>query len=123
MEILKIRAKLYRFDSTSEPPEWKVPSLAVISQLYIYIICFQERGTGDLKLLRHKETNAVRIVMRRDKTLKVCANHFITPWMELKPNTGSEKAFVYKVFADFADERPKSECLAVKFGTVDSKLK
>lgn len=61
--------------------------------------------------------------MRRDKTLKVCANHFITPWMELKPNAGSEKAFVYKVFADFADERPKSECLAVKFGTVDSEFK
>lgn len=61
--------------------------------------------------------------MRRDKTLKVCANHFITPWMELKPSSGSDKAFVYKVFADFADERPKSECLAVKFGTVDSKFK
>lgn len=23
-ELLKIRAKLYRFDSTSDPPEWKV---------------------------------------------------------------------------------------------------
>lgn len=59
--------------------------------------------------------------MRRDKTLKVCANHFITPWMELKPKAGSEKAFVYKVFADFADEKPKSECLAIKFGTIESK--
>lgn len=58
--------------------------------------------------------------MRRDKTLKVCANHFITPWMELKPNAGSQKAFVYKVFADFADEKPKSECLAIKFGTIES---
>lgn len=58
--------------------------------------------------------------MRRDRTLKVCANHFITPWMELKPNAGSEKAFVYKVLADFADEKPKSECLAVKFGTIES---
>ncbi|XP_072382293.1 ran-specific GTPase-activating protein-like [Diabrotica undecimpunctata] len=102
-EILKIRAKLYRYDS-SEPSsaEWK------------------ERGTGELKLLRHNETHSVRVVMRRDKTLKVCANHFITPWMELKPSKGSDKAFVYTVMVDFADEKPKSECLAIKFGTVDN---
>ncbi|KAG5896671.1 hypothetical protein JTB14_021312 [Gonioctena quinquepunctata] len=101
-ELLKIRAKLYRFDSSSEPPEWK------------------ERGTGELKLLVHNESKSVRVVMRRDKTLKVCANHFITPYMELKPSAGSDKAFVYTVFVDFADEKPKSECLAVKFGTVDN---
>ncbi|XP_018563119.1 ran-specific GTPase-activating protein [Anoplophora glabripennis] len=101
-ELLKIRAKLYRFDSVIEPPEWK------------------ERGTGELKILRHNENNSVRVVMRRDKTLKVCANHFITPWMELKPSAGSDKAFVYTVLVDFADEKPKSECLAVKFGTVDN---
>lgn len=49
------RAKLFRFD----PGEgvWK------------------ERGTGDVRLLQHKETKKVRLVMRRDKTLKVCANH------------------------------------------------
>jgi RanBP1 domain len=53
--ILDRRAKLFRFDSTSN--EWK------------------ERGTGDVKLLEHKETKKIRLVMRRDKTLKVCANH------------------------------------------------
>lgn len=52
------RAKLFRFDSNEIPPEWK------------------ERGTGDVKLLRHKEKNSVRVLMRRDKTLKICANHF-----------------------------------------------
>ncbi|CAG9861552.1 unnamed protein product [Phyllotreta striolata] len=101
-ELLKIRAKLYRYDTTGEEPEWK------------------ERGTGELKLLRHKETNSVRIVMRRDKTLKVCANHFITPWMDLKPSIGSNKAFVYTVLVDFADEEAKSETLAIKFGTTDN---
>ncbi|XP_023026872.1 ran-specific GTPase-activating protein [Leptinotarsa decemlineata] len=101
-ELLKIRAKLYRFDSSSDPPEWK------------------ERGTGELKLLVHNVSRSVRVVMRRDKTLKVCANHFITPYMELKPSAGSDKAFVYTVFVDFADEKPKSECLAVKFGTIDN---
>lgn len=58
--------------------------------------------------------------MRRDKTLKVCANHFITPLMELKPSITNEKAFIYTVLADFADEQTKSECLAVKFATPES---
>lgn len=60
--------------------------------------------------------------MRRDKTFKVCANHFITPWMELKPSAGTDKAFVYTVAADFADEQPKTECLAIKFGTAERKF-
>jgi len=50
------RAKLFKFDSDSK--EWK------------------ERGTGDVKLLKHKENGKTRLVMRRDKTLKVCANHY-----------------------------------------------
>lgn len=57
--------------------------------------------------------------MRRDKTLKVCANHFITPWMELKPSTNSDRAYIYTVAADFADEQIKTECLAIKFGNSD----
>lgn len=54
------RAKLFRFDAGST--EWK------------------ERGTGDVRLLSHKETEKIRLVMRRDKTLKVCANH-ISEWL------------------------------------------
>jgi Ran-binding protein 1 len=53
--IFKMRAKLFRFVTDSN--EWK------------------ERGTGDLRLLQDKETKLIRVVMRRDKTLKVCANH------------------------------------------------
>ena len=51
------RAKLYRFDRTETPAEWK------------------ERGTGDVKILQHKDSKHCRILMRRDKTLKLCANH------------------------------------------------
>jgi len=49
------RAKLFRFDSSGN--EWK------------------ERGTGEARLLQHKVTQKIRLVMRREKTLKVCANH------------------------------------------------
>jgi len=48
------RAKLFRFEKASS--EWK------------------ERGTGEAKILK-PESGKIRLVMRRDKTLKVCANH------------------------------------------------
>ena len=37
---------------------------------------WKERGTGEIKLLKHKETGKIRVLMRRDKTLKICANHY-----------------------------------------------
>jgi Ran-binding protein 1 len=55
------RAKLFRF--AKESNEWK------------------ERGTGDVKFLKHKKTEKTRIVMRRDQTLKVCANHYSTRFL------------------------------------------
>ncbi|KAJ8415390.1 hypothetical protein AAFF_G00423700 [Aldrovandia affinis] len=96
-ELFKMRAKLYRFASENDPPEWK------------------ERGTGDVKLLRHKEKGSIRLLMRRDRTLKICANHNIVPAMELKPNAGSDRAWVWNTHADFADEHPKPELLAIRF--------
>lgn len=53
-----MRAKPLRFASENDLPEWK------------------ERGTGDVKLLKHKEKGTIRLLMRRDKTLKICANHY-----------------------------------------------
>lgn len=55
-QVFKMRAKLFKF--VRESNEWK------------------ERGTGDVRLLKHKENGKTRLVMRRDKTLKVCANHY-----------------------------------------------
>ena len=57
-QLFKMRAKLFKF--VRESQEWK------------------ERGTGDVRLLKHKENGKTRLVMRRDKTLKVCANHYST---------------------------------------------
>lgn len=96
-ELFKMRAKLYRFASENDPPEWK------------------ERGTGDIKLLKHKEKGSIRVLMRRDRTLKICANHHITPEMDLKPNSGSDRAWVWTTLADYADECPKPELLAIRF--------
>ncbi|PWN33913.1 uncharacterized protein FA14DRAFT_147997 [Meira miltonrushii] len=96
----KMRAKLFRFDK--EAKEWK------------------ERGTGDVRLLQHKSHGKVRLVMRRDKTLKVCANHYITSDMKLAPNVGSDRSWVYNVAADVTDGEVSAETLAIRFANSDN---
>ena len=85
-----------RYDHEGEEPEWK------------------ERGTGDIRIMMKEEDNTARILMRREKTMKVCANHLIKSWMVLKPNCGSKKAWVWKTRADYADEEPKQEVRKAK---------
>ena len=53
--ILHRKAKLYRFDKDGN--QWK------------------ERGVGQAKLLEHKDTKRIRLLMRQQRTLKICANH------------------------------------------------
>ncbi|KAI5125046.1 hypothetical protein M0805_007470 [Coniferiporia weirii] len=98
--LFKLRAKLFRFDNGENA--WK------------------ERGTGDVRLLKHKETKKVRLVMRRDKTLKVCANHMISSEMRLQPNIGSDRSWVWKVHADYADGVASSETLAIRFANAEN---
>lgn len=45
----------------------------------------------------------------------------VTPMMELKPNAGSDRAWVWNTHADFADECPKPELLAIRFLNAESK--
>ncbi|KAJ9057177.1 Ran GTPase binding protein Sbp1 [Entomophthora muscae] len=97
----KMRAKLFRYTSG----EWK------------------ERGTGDVRFLQHKDTKKIRLVMRREQTHKVCANHYITSDMELKPNVGSERSWVYFVKADYSEEEPTPETLAIRFASAENAIK
>jgi len=97
--VFKLRSKLFRFDIPAN--EWK------------------ERGTGEARLLQHKETHKIRLVMRREKTLKVCANHLISADMKLQPNIGSDRSWVWKVAADYSEEPPTSETLAIRFANSD----
>ncbi|XP_030057332.1 E3 SUMO-protein ligase RanBP2 isoform X2 [Microcaecilia unicolor] len=95
-ELFSNRAKLFRFDT--ELKEWK------------------ERGVGNVKILRHKISGKIRLLMRRDQVLKICLNHYINTSMKLKPNADSDKSFVWHAF-DYADEMPKPEQLAIRFKT------
>ena len=76
----------------------------------------KERGIGEMKILQHKTTHQCRILMRREQVLKLCANHQITPQIELKPHAGSANAFVWSAM-DFADGEAKHETLCVRFKT------
>ena len=95
--IFKTRAKLYRFRES----EWK------------------ERGTGDLKLLRHKKDKKIRCILRQDKTLKIVANFIISekPLCELKPHQGSEKMFMFIVYV--CSEELLMEKFVIKLGNAD----
>uniref|UniRef100_A0A0B7AZ02 RanBD1 domain-containing protein n=1 Tax=Arion vulgaris TaxID=1028688 RepID=A0A0B7AZ02_9EUPU len=103
--LLSLRSKLFRYDNDADPKEWK------------------ERGTGECKILKHKKSGLIRILMRRDKTLKICANHYIYPTMELKPNCGSDRAWVWSTTADYADEQSKEEVLAIRFANAENAQK
>lgn len=96
----KVRAKLFKFHPDTK--EWK------------------ERGTGDVKFLKHKITGKTRILMRRDKTLKICANHLVQPDYVLKPNIGSDRSWVYSVTADVSEGEPEAQTLAIRFGNKEN---
>ncbi|XP_048004497.1 E3 SUMO-protein ligase RanBP2-like [Leguminivora glycinivorella] len=94
--IFSARAKLYRFVDN----QWK------------------ERGLGDMKLLKHKTTGKVRVLMRREQIHKICANHAITSYMEIKPMKNETKAYFW-VANDYADETLVLEKFCVRFKTAD----
>lgn len=101
--LLKIRAKLFRLDA--EAKEWK------------------EKGTGDCKILVHKESGKARILMRRDKTLKICANHYVNPTYELKENIGSDRSWLYNVIGDVSEGEAENLTLAIRFGSKENAQK
>ncbi|TVY67530.1 Ran-specific GTPase-activating protein [Lachnellula suecica] len=99
-QVFKMRAKLFKFVKDSN--EWK------------------ERGTGDVRLLKHKENGKTRLVMRRDKTLKVCANHYVVPEMKLSPNVGSDRSWVWNAAADVSEGEPEAQTLAIRFANSEN---
>ncbi|NXD85689.1 RBP2 ligase, partial [Halcyon senegalensis] len=96
--VFSHRAKLYRYDKDAN--QWK------------------ERGIGDIKILQNYDNKQVRIVMRRDQVLKLCANHRITPDMNMQQMKGSDRAWVWTA-CDFSDGERKVELLAVRFKLQD----
>ena len=51
----------------------------------------------------------------------VCVLYVVNKSMKLTASAGSDRAWVWNVLADFADEEPKKEQLAIRFKNVESK--
>ncbi|EFJ35962.1 hypothetical protein SELMODRAFT_165523 [Selaginella moellendorffii] len=89
------------------------------ARLYRYDQVWKERGTGVIKILKDKETNKTRVLMRQNKTLKICANHYLVPGMTLQEHAGSDKSWVWHAM-DYSDGEVKKELLCVRFGSVEN---
>lgn len=96
--LLDLKCKLYRFDAGSN--EWK------------------ERGIGQARLLRHKENQRTRLLMRQERTLKIRANHIVMPGTKLQEHAGSDKAWVFST-VDFSEGEQRVELFCIRFGTVE----
>jgi len=53
--------------------------------------------------------------MRREKTLKLCANHYLVSGMKLTDNCGSDRSWVWTCLADFSDGEKHEEVFAIRF--------
>ena len=103
--VYKARAKLFRFTETllnkgSGKKEWI------------------ERGVGEIKFLKHRENGKIRVLMRQEKTMKVIANHIVDPRIDLQPNSGNDRSWVWSVF-DFSEGDLVEEIFAIRFGSAE----
>lgn len=109
--VLKLRAKLYIF---------------VKEDVYggeVRKDWWRERGLGDVKILKDQQTGKYRLIMRQEKTLKLCANHVVSPETELTPTTGSNDRSWNFYAVDFANADSKPELFAIKFGSPENASK
>jgi len=105
--LFKMRAKLFRWESDSWEKEVKM---------------WKERGTGDVRFLQHKETRKVRLLMRREKTMKICANFFVAPTIKITENAGSDRSWVWQCI-DFSEEKTDVSTLAIRFANSENAQK
>jgi len=98
--LFNMRVKLHRFDSVENT--WK------------------ERGIGNMKFLKHNDTGKIRVLMRQEKTLKICANHYFIPQMALTQSSFNDKTWVYTAHNDFSDGEAKVEMLAVRLNSKEN---
>ena len=98
--IFQDRCKLFRF--VMDTKEWK------------------EKGTGEMKILKHKTTGVYRILMRRDQVLKLCANHRVKGDMKLTEMTPKQYSWLA---VDFSENESKDELLCARFRTPEDASK
>ncbi|KAJ1471901.1 hypothetical protein T484DRAFT_1842439, partial [Baffinella frigidus] len=101
--LFKRRCKLFRFDSKCGV--WRERGVGEAKLLLSHIRAhplfdskcgvWRERGVGEAKLLLSRTSGRIRVLMRREETRKVCANHVVAAETELTLMDGSDKAWTY----------------------------
>ena len=84
---------------------------------------WKERGTGEIKILKHKTRKAFRIISRQDGTLKLTCNHLINKDMKLEPVYRLRKCCCTWFAMDYIKEEGSMEKLAAKFDSIATKEK
>ena len=80
---------------------------------------WNEKGVGDVKILKHKEHSKIRLLMRQEKTMKIIANHFLDPRCKLEVSVGNDKSWVWGAF-DYSDGQSLVDTtFAIRFKTVE----
>mmetsp|Transcript_15538 Transcript_15538/g.25526 ORF Transcript_15538/g.25526 Transcript_15538/m.25526 type:complete len:171 (-) Transcript_15538:243-755(-) len=79
---------------------------------------WRERGIGEARILRHREHQRIRFLMRQEKTMKVIANHALDPRIRLEPNAGSDRSWVWSAY-DFAEGELEEKVFALRFANSD----
>jgi Ran-binding protein 1 len=79
---------------------------------------WRERGIGEVKLLKHRESSNIRLLMRQEKTMKVIANHVLDPRIVLTPNAGNDRSWCWNAF-DYTDGELVETIFAIRFSDSD----
>ncbi|KAL0219509.1 hypothetical protein P9112_005162 [Eukaryota sp. TZLM1-RC] len=96
--LFEARTKLFRYDKTASA--WK------------------ERGTGTVYILKNPDSKLTRVLFRQEQTLKIRANHFISPNLDLQPHGNSDRAFIWTAI-DYADGEASEDILAIRFQSAE----
>lgn len=104
--MYKVRAKLYRYGET-------LLDKGTGTKTWV------DRGVGEIKILKHRETQQQRLLMRQEKTLKLCVNTLIDPRISMVANVSSDKAWVWSCF-DFSSGELVEEVFSAKFTNVET---
>jgi len=79
---------------------------------------WKERGIGDVKILKHKTSKKIRLLMRREQVLKICLNHALSASVVsmIKEKTANSWTWVAQ---DFSDGELATMTFAIRFKTAE----
>ncbi|EDR26527.1 triadin, putative [Entamoeba dispar SAW760] len=69
---------------------------------------FKERGRGEVEILKHPNTQLSRVILIRDQIFKLACNHYILPYIKIKEFPNNQRAVMYSVYEDYAQDEPKN---------------